>query len=152
MIDREEGVSPLSFLTEKPTRKYFELWVGAPRSDSSPGLQLQDRLGNVVNKGATDRKWCIGDGETQIYHEYERDFEEAYDVYEGVLGRYLTRRDRHFNYQETRSGTPPAAIWASVERISDGEVVLHSSADSPAEVEETSDFWRMIHSYPNQFL
>ena len=113
---------------------------------------MQDILSNVVNKGATDRKWCIGDGETKIYHKYERDFEEVYDIYEGVLGRYPTRQDRHFNHQETRSGTPPAARWASVERISEGEVILHSSADSPVEVEETSDFWRTIHSYPNQFL
>ena len=91
-------------------------------------------------------------GGAKEYHAYESDFEEIYDVYEGEFGQYPTQRDRHFRYQETRSGASPATRWASVERISEEEVVLHSSSDPPAEIEETADFWETIHSYPNQSL
>ena len=87
---------------------------GALQIISSPGLRLQNILGNFVNNGATDRKWWIDDGGTKIYIEYERDFEEEYDVYAGEFGRSPTRWDRHFRYKKTRSGSPPATRWASV--------------------------------------
>ena len=86
MTDRVEGVSPLPFPTDKPTRKDFELWVGALQGISSPGLQLQNRLKIFVNNGVTDRKWWIYDGGTKIYYQYESDFEDVYDVYTGKFG------------------------------------------------------------------
>jgi len=42
--------------------------------------------------------------------------------------------------------------WASIERISEEEVVLHSSSDPSAEVEKATDFCEKIHSYLNQSL
>ena len=57
MTERMEGVSPLPFSKEKTTKKDFKLLVGALRSISSPGFQLQKRLGNFVDNGAADRKW-----------------------------------------------------------------------------------------------
>jgi len=45
MTDRMEGSSPLIFPKEKPTRKEFELWVGAICSISSPGSNCKIALG-----------------------------------------------------------------------------------------------------------
>jgi len=151
MTDRMEGVSPLPFPEEKTTGKDFELWVGALRSISSSGFQLQDRLGDLINNGVTDRKWWIAEDGTKLYYEYEAYFEGVYDIYVSEFGCYPMWWNQPVPRNMIR-GSPLASRWTSIEMISQDTIILHSLSDPPFQVNKTTYFWDTLRSFPNHLL
>ena len=162
VFDRTPGTSrQYRFPLEYPSTSDFALWEHALRTACipggnilSPGLRLPARLGGYVAEPHQHVEWFqSGDAET-IFFCPRDNIDDSYDEFRMRTDGGATRTcyGHHFNWAGTRRGVPPKDVQASVTLHEDDTVQFHSALPVYRTPPLKTDFWEILHSFPNQSL
>ena len=75
-----------------------------------------------------------------------------YDVYTIDPSTPYTRHGSQFVWSWTSWTSPTQTSYASIRRIDQMRITLHSTATMPISVPTETDFWTVLHSFENQSL
>ena len=151
MLGRYRACSRYTFPKEKPTRTDFAFFDMAIKWISSPTLSLHHPLGDFISQGHLIRRWRSSpDGRFLSFSD------ETNDSTVHIFGRDEHRRQTRYGQTYSRcqptADSPPHNQFASVSRINEESVTLHSRATLSIPPPTPTDFRSVLASYDNQSL
>ena len=109
------------------------------------------RLGGYVAEPHQHVKWFQSRDAEIIYFCPSNELEDSYSVFcmrtDGIAMH--TCFGRQFDWAGTRRGSPPRDVQVSVTLRGDDTVQLHSSLSVYRAPPLKTDFWEVLHSFPN---
>ena len=149
----QKGNSSRVFSYEQPTVEDHKLWTKAIKAISDPSYRLTTKLGVYINERHVGSTWYISHNNHRVY---TKQADGTITVYRNTEEGQMTRNRRVYEIESVREDIlfEPSRQdkYASVDDFDENFVTLKSHASFPSQIQPSTDFWDVLHSWPNQSL
>jgi len=139
------------FAHERPTASDHALWVQALHHISSSTLKLPCKLGDYLSLGHQHHQWYATADRSELFFWPDRNV-QSYQVFVKDTLNRTTRYGTKYSLSRALLGEPPQLEYASIRRVNNETVTLHSTAPVFVALPAPTSFLDTLHSFENQSL